>query len=50
VPPPVYSPLPHRADEVFVWLLDRPYGPLAVRVQPPISEIGRHRGKYAEEN
>ncbi|PYU26455.1 MAG: phosphoglycolate phosphatase [Acidobacteria bacterium] len=48
VPPPIYSPLPNRPGDVFVWLLDRPCGPLAVRVQPPTSEIGRDRRKYAE--
>jgi hypothetical protein len=47
-PPPVYSPLPSRPGEVFVWLLDGPRGPLAVRVQPPTSEVRRHRRKYAE--
>jgi hydroxymethylpyrimidine pyrophosphatase-like HAD family hydrolase len=48
VPPPIYSPLPSRPGEVFVWLLGGPHGPLAVRVQPPQSEIRRHRRKYAE--
>jgi hypothetical protein len=33
---------------VFVWLLGGSHGPLAVRVQPPKSEIRRHRRKYAE--
>lgn len=47
-PPPVYSPLPNRPGDVFVWLLGGPHGPLAVRVQPPASEIRRHRRKYAE--
>jgi hydroxymethylpyrimidine pyrophosphatase-like HAD family hydrolase len=48
VPPPVYSPLPNRPGDVFVWLLGGSYGPLAVRVQPPTSEVRRHRRKYAE--
>lgn len=48
VPPPVYSPLPNRPGDVFVWLLGGSHGPLAVRVQPPTSEIRRHRRKYAE--
>lgn len=48
VPPPVYSPLPVRPGDVFVWLLGGPHGPLAVRVQPAASEIRRHRRKYAE--
>jgi hydroxymethylpyrimidine pyrophosphatase-like HAD family hydrolase len=48
VTPPVYSPLPSRPGEVFVWLLGGPHGPLAVRVQPPASEIRRHKRKYAE--
>jgi len=48
VPPPVYSPLPNRPGDVFVWLLGGSHGPLAVRVQPPKSDIRRHRRKYAE--
>ena len=48
VPPPVYSPLPTRPGDVFVWLLNGPHGPVAVRVQPATSEIRRHRRKYAE--
>ena len=48
VPPPVYSPLPNRPGEVFVWLPDSPHGPVAVRVQPATSEVRRHRRKYAE--
>ncbi len=48
VPPPVYSPLPSRPGDVFVWLLGGSHGPLAVRVQPPASEVRRHRRKYAE--
>jgi len=48
VPPPVCSPLPNRPGDVFIWLLDRPHGPLAVRVQLPSSEIRRHKRKYAE--
>ena len=48
VPPPVYSAMPNRPGEVFVWLLDGSHGPLAVRVQPPTSEVRRHRRKYAE--
>lgn len=48
VPPPVYSPLPSRPGDVFVWLLGGPHGPLAVRVQPATSEVRRHRRKYAE--
>jgi hydroxymethylpyrimidine pyrophosphatase-like HAD family hydrolase len=48
VPPPVYSPLPNRPGDVFVWLLGGSHGPLAVRVQPPKSEIRRHQRKYAE--
>lgn len=48
VPPPVYSPLPNRPGDVFVWLLNGPHGPVAVRVQPATSEIRRHRRKYAE--
>jgi hypothetical protein len=48
VPPPVYSPLPERPGDVFVWLINGPHGPVAVRVQPATSEIRRHRRKYAE--
>jgi len=48
VPPPVYSPLPNRPGEVFVWLPDSPHGPVAVRVQSATSEVRRHRRKYAE--
>jgi hydroxymethylpyrimidine pyrophosphatase-like HAD family hydrolase len=48
VPPPVYSPLPSRPGDVFVWLLHGAHGPVAVRVQPATSEIRRHRRKYAE--
>lgn len=48
VPPPVYSPLPNRPGDVFVWLLGGSHGPLAVRVQPATSEVRRHRRKYAE--
>ena len=48
VPPPVYSPLPDRPGEVFVWLIDGSRGPMAVRVQPASSEVRRHRRKYAE--
>jgi hydroxymethylpyrimidine pyrophosphatase-like HAD family hydrolase/ABC-type cobalamin/Fe3+-siderophores transport system ATPase subunit len=48
MPPPVYSPLPSRRGDVFVWLLGGPHGPMAVHVQPPKSEIRRHRRKYAE--
>src|SRR5438445_11834811 len=31
VPLPIYSRLPNRPGDVFVWLLDSPHGPLAVR-------------------
>ena len=48
VPPPVYSPLPSRPGDVFVWFLNGTHGPVAVRVQPATSEIRRHRRKYAE--
>jgi HAD superfamily hydrolase (TIGR01484 family) len=48
VPPPVYSPLPNRPGEVFVWLINGAHGPVAVRVQPATSEVRRHRRKYAE--
>jgi hydroxymethylpyrimidine pyrophosphatase-like HAD family hydrolase len=48
VPPPVYSPLPNRPGEVYVWLIDGSHGPMAVRVQPATSDIRRHRRKYAE--
>jgi hydroxymethylpyrimidine pyrophosphatase-like HAD family hydrolase len=48
VPPPVYSPLPSRPGDVFVWLLHGAHGPVAVRVQPATSEVRRHRRKYAE--
>jgi hydroxymethylpyrimidine pyrophosphatase-like HAD family hydrolase len=48
VPPPVYSPLPERPGDVFVWLIGGSHGPLAVRVQPAASEVRRHRRKYAE--
>jgi hydroxymethylpyrimidine pyrophosphatase-like HAD family hydrolase len=50
VPPPIYSPLPGRPGEVFVWLPNAAQGPLAVRVQPAASELRRHRRKYAEGN
>jgi hypothetical protein len=46
--PPIYSPLPSRPGEVFVWLLGGPHGPVAVRMQPPATEVRRHRRKYAE--
>jgi Helicase HerA, central domain len=46
--PPIDSPLPSRPGEVFVWLLGGSHGPLAVRVQPPATEVRRHRRKYAE--
>jgi len=39
VPPPVYSPLPSRPGEVFVWLLGGTHGPLAARVQPAAGEV-----------
>jgi hydroxymethylpyrimidine pyrophosphatase-like HAD family hydrolase len=48
VPPPVYSPLPERPGDVFVWLIGGSHGPLPVRVQPATSEVRRHRRKYAE--
>lgn len=48
VPPPVYSPLPERPGDVFVWTIDGSHGPMAVRVQPATSEVRRHRRKYAE--
>jgi len=48
VPPPVYSPLPNRPGDVFVWVLGGSHGPLAVRIQPATSEVRRHRRKYAE--
>jgi hydroxymethylpyrimidine pyrophosphatase-like HAD family hydrolase len=48
VSPPVYSPLPNRPGEVYVWLIDGSHGPMAVRVQPATSDIRRHRRKYAE--
>jgi len=48
VAPPVYSPLPSRPGEVFVWLLGGSHGPLAVRVQPPATEVRRHKRKYAK--
>ena len=48
VPAPVYSPLPSRPGDVFVWLLGGSHGPQGVRVQPPASEVRRHRRKYAE--
>ena len=46
--PPVYSPLPSRPGDAFVWLLGGSHGPLAVRVQPPATEVRRHKRKYAE--
>jgi hypothetical protein len=46
--PPIYSPLPSRPGEVFVWLLGGPHGPVAVRMQSPSTEVRRHRRKYAE--
>jgi hydroxymethylpyrimidine pyrophosphatase-like HAD family hydrolase len=46
--PSIYSPLPSRPGEVFVWLLGGPHGPVAVRMQPPATEVRRHRRKYAE--
>jgi HAD superfamily hydrolase (TIGR01484 family) len=48
VPPPVYSPLPSRPGDVFIWLPGGTHGPLAVRVQPATSDVRRHRRKYAE--
>jgi HAD superfamily hydrolase (TIGR01484 family) len=48
VPPPVYTPLPSRPGDVFIWLPGGAHGPLAVRVQPATSEVRRHRRKYAE--
>ena len=48
VAPPIYSPLPSRPGEVFVWLRGGPHGPVAVRVQPPATEVRRHKRKYAE--
>jgi HAD superfamily hydrolase (TIGR01484 family) len=48
VPPPVFSPLPNRPGEVFVWLPGGAHGPVAVRAQPATSEVRRHRRKYAE--
>ena len=48
VAPPIDSPLPSRPGEVFVWLLGGAHGPVAVRVQPPATEVRRHKRKYAE--
>ncbi len=48
VAPPIDSPLPSRPGEVFVWLLGGSQGPVAVRVQPPATEVRRHKRKYAE--
>ena len=48
VAPPIYGPLPSRPGEVFVWLLRGAQGPVAVRVQPPATEVRRHKRKYAE--
>jgi hypothetical protein len=48
VAPPIYSPLPSRPGEVFVWLLGGPHGPVAVRIQPPAAEVRRHKRKYAQ--
>jgi HAD superfamily hydrolase (TIGR01484 family) len=48
VAPPIHSPLPSRPGEVFVWLAGGPHGPVAVRVQPPATEVRRHQRKYPE--
>lgn len=48
VPPPVYSPLPSRPGDVFMWMPESGHGPIALRPQQPASEIRRHKRKYAE--
>lgn len=45
---PIHYPLPSRAGEAFVWLPGSSRGPLAVRMQPPTTEVRRHKRKYAE--
>ena len=47
-PPPVYSPLLSRPGDVFLWAPENGRGPVALRPQPPSSEIRRHKRKYAE--
>lgn len=48
VPSRLGSPVPSRPGEALVWLPRESRGPLAVRVQPPATEVRRHRRKYAE--
>jgi hypothetical protein len=48
VAPPIDSPLPSRPGEVLVWLPGSAQGPVAVRMQPPATEVRRHKRKYAE--
>jgi HAD superfamily hydrolase (TIGR01484 family) len=46
--PPIYRPLPSRLGEAFIWLPGGSHGPLAVQMQPPATEVRRHKRKYAE--
>ena len=50
VAPPIYSPLPSRPGEVFVWLRGGPHGPVAVASSPRPPKSGATSANTRKEN